>query len=495
MGAWAIAWVLVYAFLTRRLFMDDAWTGLTYARNLWAGAGYVFFPGQPPVEGTTNLLWTLALVPLGGLLSFPVAAKVLGLVGVGGTLVLTLRLAAPIAHPGWRWVPVWWLLACGDFLYFSLSGMETAGLALVLLAMAVWAQQAWWLGVVAFLLHPEAVLVWPLAVLGRWREGWPLLRESLGFASLLGLVAIARQLYFGFWLPNTFVAKFSDWSSVSANLIKLALGRNPNFLAPLVWVWPLTLGLMAWGAWYLYGKSPRLAWMLGAQATTAGIFGVYTGFDWTGYARYSAPYLPATFLLLGYALAHLGEKYGQNYGRGAIALAVLLALVLVYREGQMLRPQTLRNYPGYVWSSATLIAPAQWLGAALPPDWAIATRRIGALSYWSRHRVFDYRFGLTEPLVAHAARQNRRWFETPNDPALLPLWRQVQPDALLEDQAVVDYMAQWPPNSGLSGGLMLGGVPYRKMRSFPIGTYLGQTQRWVLLVRDDRLPGFLAPKT
>jgi len=489
----AIAWVLVYAFLTHRLLMDDAWTGLTYARNLWEGAGYVFFPGQPPVEGTTNLVWTLALVPLGGLLSFPVAAKVLGLACVGGTLLLTRRLAAQMELPGWPWVPVWGLLVCGDFLYFSLSGMETAGLALVLLAMAVWAQQAWWLGVLAFLLHPEAVLVWPLAALGRGREGWRWLWESLGFGGLLALVAIARQVYFGFWLPNTFVAKFSDWPTVSSNLLKLALGCNPNFPAPLVWVWPLTLGLMIWGARYLYGKSPRLAWMLGAQAATAGIFGVYTGFDWTGYARYSGPYLPAVFLLLGYALAHIGEKFSPNGRNGAIALAVTLGLILVYREGQMLRPQTLRSYPGYVWASETLIAPSQWLGAQLPSSWSIATRRIGAVSYWSRRRVFDYRFGLTEPLVAQAARQNRRWFETPNDPAVLPLWQQARPDALLEDQTIVDYMAQWPPHSGFAGGLVLGGVSYRKMRSFPIGTYRHQPQRWVLLVRDDRLPGFPNP--
>ncbi|MGQ9865135.1 MAG: hypothetical protein ACUVSQ_02445 [Pseudanabaenaceae cyanobacterium] len=489
----AIAWVLVYAWLTRRLFMDDAWTGLTYARNVWEGAGYVFFPGQPPVEGTTNLLWTLALVPLGGLLSFPVAAKVLGLVCIGGTLGLTRRLAVPLAHPGWSWVPVGWLLVCGDFLYFSLSGMETAGLALVLLAMAVWERQAWWLGVLAFLLHPEAVLVWPLAALGRWREGWPLLREGLGFGGLLALVAIARQMYFGFWLPNTFVAKFSDGSTVATNLVKLVLGQNTNFLVPLVWVWPLTLGLMVWGARCLYDQSPRWAWMLGAQAATAGLFGVYTGFDWTGYARYSAPYLPAIFVLLGYAWAHLSQNFGPPLRQGAIALAVLLAVVLFYREGQMLQLQTLRRYPGYVWASEALIAPAQWLASQLPPGTTIATRRIGALSYWSRQRVFDYRFGLTEPLVAQAARQNRRWFETPNDPAVLPLWQPIRPDALLEDQAVVDYMAQWPPNAGFSGGLMLGGVPYRKMRSFPIGTDRGQTQNWVLLVRDDRLPGFSSP--
>jgi hypothetical protein len=75
----------------------------------------------------------------------------------------------------------------------------------------------------------------------------------------------------------------------------------------------------------------------------------------------------------------------------------------------------------------------------------------------------------------------------------LPLWQQARPAALLEDQTIVDYMAQWPPHSGFAGGLVLGGVPYRKMRSFPIGTYLGRTQPWVLLVRDDRLPGFPNP--
>ncbi|NJK59247.1 MAG: hypothetical protein HC918_01855 [Oscillatoriales cyanobacterium SM2_1_8] len=415
------------------------------------------------------------------------AAKVLGLVCVGGTLALTVRLGEPLAA-GWRWVPAGWLLVCGDFLYFSLSGMETAGLALALLGMAVWERQAWWLGAIAFLLHPEAVLVWPLAALGRSREGWPLLREGLGFGLLLALVAIARQVYFGFWLPNTFVAKFSDGSTVAANLVNLALGRNPNFPAPLVWVWPLTLVLMVWGAAQLHRTAPRWAWMLGAQAATAGIFGVYTGFDWTGYARYSAPYLPAVFLLLGYALANVEKACGPKFAKGAIALALILGLSLAYREGQMLLPQTLRRYPGYVWASETLIAPSQWLGSHLPPHWAIATRRIGALSYWSRHRVFDYRFGLTEPQVAQAARQNRRWFETPNDPAVLPLWRQVQPDALLEDQAVVDYMAQWPPNSRFADGVLLDGVPYLPMRSFPIGTYLDSPQRWVLLVRGDRLP-------
>jgi len=40
---------------------DDAMVSLTYARNLAAGHGLVWMPGEPPVEGYTNLLWTLLI--------------------------------------------------------------------------------------------------------------------------------------------------------------------------------------------------------------------------------------------------------------------------------------------------------------------------------------------------------------------------------------------------------------------------------------------------
>ena len=39
--------------------LDDAMISMTYARNLAAGHGLVWNAGEPPIEGITNLLWTL----------------------------------------------------------------------------------------------------------------------------------------------------------------------------------------------------------------------------------------------------------------------------------------------------------------------------------------------------------------------------------------------------------------------------------------------------
>jgi len=48
-----------YSFLT-----DDAFISFRYARNLSHGAGLVFNPGEPAVEGYSNFLWVLVLAGL-----------------------------------------------------------------------------------------------------------------------------------------------------------------------------------------------------------------------------------------------------------------------------------------------------------------------------------------------------------------------------------------------------------------------------------------------
>ena len=41
--------------------LDDAFISFRYARNLVEGAGLVWNPGEPPVEGYSNFLWVLLL--------------------------------------------------------------------------------------------------------------------------------------------------------------------------------------------------------------------------------------------------------------------------------------------------------------------------------------------------------------------------------------------------------------------------------------------------
>ncbi|MCB9672190.1 MAG: hypothetical protein H6734_22130, partial [Alphaproteobacteria bacterium] len=50
--AWPSLWTTV----------DDAWISARYAAQAAAGNGLVYNAGEPPVEGTTNTLWTLWLV-------------------------------------------------------------------------------------------------------------------------------------------------------------------------------------------------------------------------------------------------------------------------------------------------------------------------------------------------------------------------------------------------------------------------------------------------
>ncbi|HEV7519266.1 MAG TPA: hypothetical protein VGR07_23500, partial [Thermoanaerobaculia bacterium] len=135
-------------------------------------------------------------------------------------------------------------------------------------------------------------------------------------------------------------------------------------------------------------------------------------------------------------------------------------------------------YPGYILTSATLIPPALWMQAHLPPGTVIASRRIGALAYFSGHPVFDYSFGLTEPEVARLIRQRGGPFDDPNDPALAALWRQRAPDYLLEEGDLVNRLGA--TTSGGRGVLNVHGLVYRVVRRFPIARGV----EWVLAGRS-----------
>ena len=88
----ACAWVCWQAWVHRGHFVDDAFIGLRYARNLLAGRGLVFNAGEW-VEGITNVGWVAVVAggaaALGGPDALPAVAKGLGLLFTLGALMLT----------------------------------------------------------------------------------------------------------------------------------------------------------------------------------------------------------------------------------------------------------------------------------------------------------------------------------------------------------------------------------------------------------------------
>ena len=120
------------------VFMDDAYIGFRYVDNLIHGRGLVFNPPER-VEGVTNIGWLLLLAPLAALTSAPLAAKVVSAVLVIFTAWLCARIAlrlygSPTAALMVLPLPIL-VVTHSDFLFFSLSGMETSLLAAGLIVM------------------------------------------------------------------------------------------------------------------------------------------------------------------------------------------------------------------------------------------------------------------------------------------------------------------------------------------------------------------------
>jgi hypothetical protein len=212
-----------------------------------------------------------------------------------------------------------------------------------------------------------------------------------------------------------------------------------------------------------------------AAVCAAGLtFAVYSPPDWTDVPRYFAPYLPAALLLLWAGLLEAARLF--NFSRPILAaIAVVLAMTGVFDfRAKMARMDV---FPGYVMAGKSLVGPATWMRNHLPTDAAIATRRIGAVAFYARRRVFDYAYGLTEPEVARLVARNGRRFDTPTDPALASLWRQRAPDYLLEDGPIMDAIIAHA--GGTRGRFSIHGIEYRVIRQFPIGREV----QWVLAGR------------
>ncbi len=120
------------------LLFDDAAISLTYARNLATGHGLVWMAGQHPVEGYSNLLWTLWMTVIE--LTKPSDAMVglwvmlSGAVLLAATVYVITRIARRLA-PGSRAAPL--LSGLAVACYYSLDswtlvGMETGLMALLL---------------------------------------------------------------------------------------------------------------------------------------------------------------------------------------------------------------------------------------------------------------------------------------------------------------------------------------------------------------------------
>ncbi len=520
--------------------MDDAYIGFHYVANLLSGKGFVFNP-PARVEGVTNTGWLLFLTPFAAVLGPLLAAKAAGIVLLAVTIALTAAAAPHSRVALLAALTTACHAELIGFSLLGMETGLLAALITAMVALAGRGKMGWLpaLGTFAFLVHPEAGLVAPLGAFLAWRSGALPFRSAARTAGAcaLGLATatFARWLYFGALLPNTFAAKPAVAGVVRQNVFDFLLGTSVNVGVPFAGLFALPFAVLGWRA--LRRTAPLTASFAAAGSLTGLAFALYARPDWTLLARYFAPYVPCAYLLLwsgtleaeeavlagsrrvraagwtGAVLAALGGivalvllgwdatvESGASFvwiglalawvvagealralGRKAgIATAGLAVAVATYGAVATIRWTTepkRMTVPGYILTSRTLVGPALWMRDHLPKGATIATRRIGALSYFSSHPVFDYSFGLTEPTVAQLIRARGANFTLPSDPGLASVWRERAPGYILEDGDVIDAILA--ATGGTPESFNVHGLPYRVVRRFPIGRGVD----WVLAGR------------
>ncbi len=489
-----VVYVAGLSLMLSDVFMDDAYIGFRYVDNLIHGSGLVFNPPER-VEGVTNVGWLLLLAPLAALTSAPLAAKILSAVLVLITAWLCSRIAlrlyeSPSAALIVLPLPIL-VVTHSDFLFFSLSGMETSLLAAGLLVIVHRVMRDCGSVLTAVLaaalvtVRPEMVLFLPLFLLltcgfdpqAWWTQRWAI----VAFGVILALLTAGRYAYYGDLLPNTFVAKTAEIGTAGQRFYDLLRGRNFNVSVPVGGV--VALPYLITGTWMAWTRHRRAAAALLSALLVGVFFGIYANVDWTNTGRYFAPYLPAAMLLFWPGFVEISRRVlaamlsERLLNRVLVALAVALAAPGVVTSVQYALPAFEQYYPGYVMTSRPLLEPIAWIRDELPDDAVIATRRIGALAYLSGKHVFDYKFGLTEREVARLIRANKKPFDDPDDPALREVWMRVKPDYLLEDNRVIDSLLL---NSGAGKDRFeVHGLPYRVLRRFNIAEDID----WILCER------------
>ena len=313
---------------------DDAYISFRYTHNLVAGHGLVFNPGER-VEGITNFLWTVLMVPFEAMgWDLFIMSEILGLALWAGILLYLVRMSKlfttsdgsseTVRSAAILWGGVW-LATSSSMAKWSHSGMEQA-LAMFLPMLAAWLlwrplpegrpdgdgdgnnnKGAFWSGIFMGLgcatrpeIHFIGICLGLPLVIRIVRERKIPRATLLWFAGLL-LITVPfhgiRYAYYGSIVPNTFYVKTGDSSLVwLTGLQKLheMFGFNAT-------------GALAVLAPFAFMARQRLTEKLVALAVTLGYmaFLVKVGVDEMEWHRLYLPALPFLVLLAAVGLMNL----------------------------------------------------------------------------------------------------------------------------------------------------------------------------------------------
>jgi hypothetical protein len=430
---------------------DDAYISFRYVRNVVQGHGLVYNPGER-VEGYTNFLWVILLVPFAALgLDLALVSVVLTLLCMCATVALTAHLVRRCwPEPGRLTFPIASAVLALNYVVasYGTSGLETMlGALLVLWAVeraeAGAAFSAGLLAILATMTHPDHAIFY--AALGatfllspaRWRL---IARFSLPFVGLYLPYFAWRWAYYGDFFPNTYYAK-------SASLFYFQQGFR--YLEVSGFSSGLWVALPAALIGIIYFRRLYLARFTAIAAPLFLLYVAKIGGDFM-LGRLLLPLLPPVFIMaeLGVrALARSRRRWLQVSSLAALGLLCTAAVpVRLIKPGEKYRHLADERtfYPVAKYYPFSLDVPYWDWAESFNRVFAKLTRKpnlamgsLGIIGYQTSLRMID-NYGLVHRGVAHTRIRTRG---RPGHEKMISSGMLVQSDADLSDIAV--YPAEY----------------------------------------------------
>jgi hypothetical protein len=313
---------------------DDAMVSMTYARNLADGAGLVWNPGGPAVEGYTNFLWTLWMAALHvvGAPESTVSLFVMlsGLAVLVANVVVVWKLARLVSTSVvTARLVVLTVSLCYPLIFWTLRGMEVGLMALVVNLALLQALSApasgrlrishvIWL-ILLPLIRPDGIVpaaiiaaytAWTWARAGRTRAGIAILAAPV--VVLLAHTGLRWWLYRDV-LPNTYYLK----------VVGIPLAERLSRGAATLWETVQSNLWLTFALALLVRADERLRLIVAVVATQVG-YSIWVGGDAWEQSHYANRYV-AVVLPLAVLLAARGIE--QLFAERSIPRAVIAGLV------------------------------------------------------------------------------------------------------------------------------------------------------------------------
>ncbi|MBX3007863.1 MAG: hypothetical protein KF816_07525 [Melioribacteraceae bacterium] len=428
--------VFVWNAYSVRFIQDDAFTSLTYAKNLIEGNGLVFNINEK-VEGYTNFTWVLLNVPILAFASdietalqmLSILFSILTIIAVYNLNKIVMKIVINKSEAQniiISALPLILFSVSPAFIYWGISGMETSlflFLIMMMILLIIKRKNNNSAGnifvifsILVSLTRPEGLLVaaifffyTSISLIIEKRKNIKhrllfflrsrLLREILFYIMIVGIYYLAKTLYYGYPLPNTFYAK----TSFNAEYLNRGIEYFINFARHY-----LGYGIILILPVYLFRyKYMRLLLSLLYSFIFIWIISIILiGGDVLPINRFFLPVLPLIYLLFVVVLIKITELIAVlsklNSWFTLILIVVILIPVFIYiQDSEKMKMHEVRSYETGLVKKMKIYA--RWINDRPRVDDVkpvIAMSTIGAFSFYSNSEIIDL-VGLTDKYTAH----------------------------------------------------------------------------------------------